>query len=108
MDANIKNQFYADRLNRAKKEYSMLFNLYEKLEDISNDADNTVFINSIIGNVSKLLKECKVKMNLLADFIDGMKFDESVVVNPEDQSLEVTGHRKEDVSFYDDSEDDDE
>ena len=47
-------------------------------------------------------------MNLLADFIDGMKFDESVVVNPEDQSLEVTGHRKEDVSFYDDSEDDDE
>lgn len=92
MDANIKNQFYADRLNRAKKEYSMLFNLYEKLEDISNDVNNTVFINSIIGNVSKLLKECKVKMNLLADFIDGMKFDESVVVNPEDQSLEVTGN----------------
>ena len=30
MDANIKNQFYADRLNRAKIEYSMLFNLYEK------------------------------------------------------------------------------
>lgn len=92
MDANIKNQFYADRLNRAKKEYSMLFNLYEKLEDISNDVNNTVFINSIIGNVSKLLKECKVKMNLLADFIDGMKFDESVVVNPEDQPLEVTGN----------------
>lgn len=91
MDASIKNQFYAGRLNRAKKEYSMLFNLYEKLEDISNDADNIVFINSVVGNVSKLLKECKVKMNLLADFIDGMKFDESVV-DPEDQSLEVTGN----------------
>lgn len=92
MDASIKNQFYAERLNRAKKEYSMLFNLYEKLEDISNDADNIVFINSVIRNVSKLLKECKVKMNLLADFVDGMKFDESVVVDPEDQSLEVTGN----------------
>lgn len=91
MDASIKNQFYAKCLNRAKKEYSMLFNLYEKLEDISNDADNIVFINSVVGNVSKLLKECKVKMNLLADFIDGMKFDESVV-DPEDQSLEVTGN----------------
>lgn len=91
MDASIKNQFYTERLNRAKKEYSMLFNLYEKLEDISNDADNIVFINSVIGNVSKLLKECKVKMNLLADFIDGMKFDESAV-DPKDQSLEVTGN----------------